>query len=592
MLQQGEFASVDLTSTLFYLIVRRLNSRLKQLGARELVPMGLGDDQSPVGFLGTFDLWIENLATVLLVSYTKDLPLQIPPQYYLSADSPGRVLSDPLLALPRPQGGAQLSQIAPATVTQNVRISRKSWSQNLFHLSLALPSSEPFSAQPPYRAGDVLVVYPPNPPEAVDLALSLYVGRSQSMKREPVVSSEDSSARSESPDDPPLVLLLDETTRFEIGKTPTAFSRKNRLPSGLSCSLRDLFSLYLDITATPHRSYFEQLSFFATASEEADKLLELSTGEGADLYQQYCAKERRGYIEILSEFKSCHVPLEVLIGLIPPLHPRYYSIASAGLGERSHEVQLCVALVEYVTPLKRRRAGLCSTYLSQLSEGSQVICCLRRGSFPEPKATDPLILIGPGTGLAPMRAFIQQRYPQFSQIQSDYSLDAFSIPVPTPPPPPPPQSIPPSPPSLPSTVLFYGCRSGEDDFLYKQEWQLISEQCSSQNIPLIIKVAHSRKGTNHGRYVTHDLTENGPLVWRTIQEVSDPLPPSLPLTHSFLEANSRVYVSGSASTKMPSDVRKCLVQIITSCGDLSKEEAERWLLKMEREKRYCVEAWS
>jgi sulfite reductase alpha subunit-like flavoprotein len=508
------------------LAIRRLNSRLKQLGANELVPIGLGDDQSPVGFLGTFDLWIENLATVLMISYDKDHPLLIPPQYFLSLDSPERLPSD---ALPRPQGGAQLTDIAPATVTQNVRMSRKSWSQNLFHLSLSLSSHDSSTSQPLYRAGDVLVVYPPNPPEIVDLALSLYVGRSQTLKKLLQASSHHTTGSAESIEET-VQLLLEESTRLEIGKTPTAFSRKNRLPSGLTCSLHDLFALHLDLTATPHRSYFEQLSFFAAEREEAEKLLELSTGEGVDLYQQYCVKERRGYIEVLSEFKSCRVPLEILIGLIPPLHPRYYSIASACSGAREGEggrveVQLCVALVEYVTPLKRRRAGLCSSYLSQLREGDLLTCCLRQGSFPAPRPTDPLILIGPGTGLAPMRAFIQERFPQLKQIQSSYSLDDLPLPLP-----PPPldeeessdaacQLTPPLLPSSP-TVLFYGCRSDEDDFLYKQEWERISAHCLSQSIPLTIKVAYSRKGKNNGRYVTHDLSENGLLVWRTIQQVS------------------------------------------------------------------------
>jgi sulfite reductase alpha subunit-like flavoprotein len=415
--------------------------------------------------------------------------------------------------LPKPQGGLQLTDIAQATIRENVRMSRREWSQTLFHLTLTLPTTSPPS-QSLYRAGDVLVVYPPNPTEIVDLALSLFSGSSQTIRTTSASSCESGAAPGSEQ------IVLDQFTEFEIKKVATTFSRKNRLESGLTCSLRDLFSLYLDIAAVPQRSFFEQLSFHATNPEEAEKLLELSSGEGVDLYQQYCAKERRGYIEVLSEFKSCHgIPLERLIELVPPLPPRYYSIASSGLGSNPSEVQLCIALVEYLTPLKRKRYGLCSKFLSEIAVGSSITCCIRKGSFPTPNSSDPLVLIGPGTGLAPMRAFVHERYPEFSQLTS--SLPPPPVVAPFPPP-----FFPPHPAAIGTTILFYGCRSEEDDFLYRHEWQALSAYSSQHGLPVTIKVAFSRKGTNSGRYVTHDLRDQGPLLWNLIQQVVPPLPPS------------------------------------------------------------------
>lgn len=317
-LSYGVFGLGDSGYDKFNAAARKLNSRLKQLGAKEFISIGLGDDQSPLGYLGTLDSWIQNLMDSLKMPYVKDCLVQIPPQYFLSYPSKQRSNHNEML--PKPQGGAQLMGIVQATVTQNIRMSRNSWSQYLFHLSLRLPTNPSESL---YRAGDVLVVYPPNPPDIIDLALSLYVGKSQLM-----ISSTPETVET------PVHILLDETSEFEVNKTVDSYPRKNRL-GRVNLSLRDLFSFYLDICGVPQRSFFEQLSFYASNSEEAEKLIELSSGEGVDLYQQYCAKEKRGYIEILSEFKSCQLPLEKLIELVPPLYPRYYSIASSGVVDKN-----------------------------------------------------------------------------------------------------------------------------------------------------------------------------------------------------------------------------------------------------------------
>lgn len=141
-------------------------------------------------------------------------------------------------------------------------------------------------------------------------------------------------------------------------------------------------------------------------------------------------------------------------------------------------------------------------------------------------------MIGPGTGIAPMRAFIQERYPQFIKIQQDNlsldndntsnnnnnkveestnqqeqeqenmmnELDHFPITGPT--------------------LLFYGCRSENDDFLYKHQFQSISDIAIEKNLPIQIHVSFSRIGTNSGRYVTHELREYGENVWNIIKEVS------------------------------------------------------------------------
>ena len=93
----------------------------------------------------------------------------------------------------------------------------------------------------------------------------------------------------------------------------------------------ELFQKYIDILGTPRRYFFEQMSLFATDEEEKEKLIELCSPEGADLIHDYCTREKRTYLEIFDDFKTCNPPIEYLLDIIPRLQPRGFSIASSHL---------------------------------------------------------------------------------------------------------------------------------------------------------------------------------------------------------------------------------------------------------------------
>ena len=138
-------------------------------------------------------------------------------------------------------------------------------------------------------------------------------------------------------------------------------------------------------------------------------MLELSSGPGTDLYWDYCVRERRNYVEVLEDFKSARPPLEKLLELIPVVRPRQYSIASSP-SVQPDCIDLCVAVAQRKTPYKRTVLGLCSGYLAGLSPGDAVQVRLRNGLLSESRLSSspgsPAILIGPGTGIAPMRAIL------------------------------------------------------------------------------------------------------------------------------------------------------------------------------------------
>ncbi|KAJ6396120.1 hypothetical protein OIU77_021201 [Salix suchowensis] len=148
----------------------------------------------------------------------------------------------------------------------------------------------------------------------------------------------------------------------------------------------------------------------------------------------FCAK-------VLEDFPSVQMPFEWLVQLVPPLKTRAFSISSSP-SAHPNQVHLTVNVVSWTTPFKRKRAGLCSTWLAGLDpqDGVYIPAWFRKGSLPPPPASIPLVLVGPGTGCAPFRGFVEERATQ------DMSGTAAPI------------------------MLFFGCRNEENDFLYKDFW--------------------------------------------------------------------------------------------------------------------------
>lgn len=117
-------------------------------------------------------------------------------------------------------------------------------------------------------------------------------------------------------------------------------------------------------------------------------------------------------VEVLADFSSARPSLDWVLSSGPKLAPREFSISSSPLAHPGH-VHLTLAVVSWVTPYKRRRRGLCSTWLAGLRPGVAVPVRIKPGALrlPADPAT-PIICVGPGTGVAPMRAFIHHRAAQ------------------------------------------------------------------------------------------------------------------------------------------------------------------------------------
>lgn len=221
---------------------------------------------------------------------------------------------------------------------------------------------------------------------------------------------------------------------------------------------------------------------------------------------------------------------ETLLGMMRRLQPREYSIASSHLANPG-EVHVTVAAVRYESH-GRLRHGVASTFLAEQAEpGETVPVYLRRNKhFRLPENPDtPIVMIGPGTGVAPFRAFIEER-----EVSAAGGAN----------------------------WLFFGNPHFRTDFLYQTEWQ----RWLKEGVLTRMDVAFSRDGPDKV-YVQDRLRERGAELYR------------------WLEDGAHVYVCGDAERMAP-DVHAALTEIVAEHGGRSAEQAGEYLKQLQRDKRY------
>ncbi|WP_180343681.1 assimilatory sulfite reductase (NADPH) flavoprotein subunit [Aeromonas veronii] len=235
-------------------------------------------------------------------------------------------------------------------------------------------------------------------------------------------------------------------------------------------------------------------------------------------------------VDVLKRFPTA-LTAEQLVGLLRPLTPRLYSIASAQ-SEVEEEVHLTVGVVRYPQEDGTVRSGAASSYLADrlIEDGEVRVFVEHNDNFRLPQNPDtPVIMVGPGTGIAPFRAFMQEREAQGAEGKN---------------------------------WLFFGNPHFTQDFLYQVEWQRYVKSGLLSKISL----AFSRDQANK-IYVQDRLREAGLELYQ------------------WLEAGAHFYVCGDAN-KMAKDVQEALLDVIAEHGHKSREEAEEYLSELRRAKRY------
>uniref|UniRef100_A0A286XJL1 NADPH-dependent diflavin oxidoreductase 1 n=1 Tax=Cavia porcellus TaxID=10141 RepID=A0A286XJL1_CAVPO len=334
------------------------------------------------------------------------------------------------------------------------------------------------------------------------------------------------------------VLGLDPDQWFTLQPREPGVSSPPGLPQ--PCSVWHLVTRYLDIASVPRRSFFELLACLSPHELEREKLLELSSATGQELLCEYCSRPRRTILEVLCDFphSAGAIPPDYLLDLIPRIRPRAFSITSSLL-VHPNRLQILMAVVQYQTRLREPRRGLCSSWLASLDPGQadpiRVPLWVRPGSLAFPESPDiPVIMVGPGTGVAPFRAAIQERVAQ-GQTRN---------------------------------FLFFGCRWRDQDFYWKAEWQDLEKRGC-----LTLVTAFSRE-QEQKVYVQHRLQELGPLVWELLD------------CHG-----AYFYLAGNAKS-MPADITEVLMSIFQEHGGLSGPDAATYLARLQRTLHFQAETWA
>ncbi len=414
------------------------------------------------------------------------------------------------------------------TLKENRRMTPDTHWQDVRHLAFA---SEEAAA---YGPGDVLTIYPKNSPEDVDQLLT----------------------RMDWSD------IADKPIHFTPTK-PLDGSSFYPSPSialpGTTTTLRTLLTQHLDLTTIPRRSFFSLIAHFTDDQFHKDRLLEFTQPEYIDELYDYTTRPRRSILEVLQEFESVRIPWQWAANVLPELRGRQFSIASGGRLKSSPQgtarFELLVAIVKYKTVIKKIREGVCTRYLANLPVRSELYVTLQKGGLAIGKgeARRPVMMVGPGTGVAPMRSMIWERLSWAQEMRAQ--IEAASALQPN------------GPPSIPQSLLFFGCRSQSADYFYEIEWDRIKDL-----LPFEIYPAFSRD-QERKVYVQDLIREHADSVF-----------------HILHENNGIIYVCGS-SGKMPQAVRAALVDVFIDHGKMEREMAEKLIKHMEREGRYKQETW-
>lgn len=207
-------------------------------------------------------------------------------------------------------------------------------------------------------------------------------------------------------------------------------------------TLRQSLIENLDLFGKPPKRFYEALVDFAESEEEKKELEKLISPAGAALFKKFQEEEFYTFADIFELFKSVRPSSKDLVQIISPLKRREYSIASS---QKLHpnEIHLLIVVVDWVDKKGRKRFGQCSKYLSDLQVGQELVVSVKPSIMKLPPLTkQPIIMAGLGTGLAPFKAFIEER-----QYQLEHGAEIGEI------------------------YLYLGSRHKRQEYLYGEYWE-------------------------------------------------------------------------------------------------------------------------
>lgn len=550
---------------------RMLCGRLTQLGATTFCERGEGNEQHPEGHSAGLREWIVQLKQGMLQAF----PLPdgvvalggdefLEPRWKLSLNSGSHEETEaspasseaaaPQTTQEKSNDDASETPVSPAQkiddeeatpstvpipikdsygadLVSNDRVTAVDHFQDVRLLDLRLDCN--YS----YGPGAVAVVYPKNFPADVDEFIKLMHWGDVADKPINIVTSRASSS----------------------GQVTTPSPLRHLDLESINLTLRWLLENVIDIMSIPRRSFFANLAYFAGTSTEdeefqKERLLELANPELIDELWDYTTRPKRTISEVMMDFTTIQIPWQYALSALPLMRGRQFSIASGGDLKQDSEgrtrVQLLVAIADPPSPIIkwRRRYGVCTRYIVTLQPGQTINVGMQQGYLDaQPSELEaPVLLVGPGTGVAPMRAMAQQRYIWAKQRNASS-----------------PGKL------LENDILVFGCRGKNTDYFFKDEWDQLS-----RTEGLRVCTAFSRDKEEPRSYVQDQIRQHASDVFKAVHDL-----------------NGRIYVCGS-SGNMPKGVREAFLDVLVQqSASMSREEAEAHLDGMEKAGRYKQETW-
>ena len=483
---------------------------LEKVGGVRTVPLGMGDDDSDLE--GDFESWKENMWSALQKRYVPDISVlkkkkgaakhTLPECQYTveySSKVGGKPADLPLDQIHASSRHYFTSVDCPVKMVRELRASQDSGST--VHVEIDISEAKCLT----YETADNLGVLPVN-----DSAVVESVAQSLGYDLDAVFS-----------------LKAAENHEW------------NGAPFPLPISIRECLSRYCDLTLAPRRSDLKLLAAYAKDPVDQKALLRMSTKEGRAEYKEKIMDEYVGLEKIFKLCPSVHLPLEHFLSICPRLQTRFFTISSSS-SVHPKSIHLAVAVTKSERKDGSTFNGVCSTYLAK--SGEEMIRVFNRPStFRLPTdSSQPIIMIGPGTGVAPMRALLQERSHQRKTLK---------------------QKVGPN-------ILYFGCKKQSLDFIYEDELRSFQAEGVLDKLHLAFSRDQSKKV-----YVQHLLLEKGEETWQMVDG-----------------EGAHIYVCGGV--KMGHDVSEALKEIISSHGKFSPQEAKDYLTKLADEGRFVQELWA
>ncbi len=478
-------------------VPRMIDEQLAAHGARSVYARGEGDARSDLD--GQFESWFAAAAPAAMKEFGVDSNFSRSaddePLYRIEPVAPSAV--NTIVA----QSGVAAMKVQANSELQN-KVGPDASDRSTRHIEVQLPPNMS------YRVGDHLSVVPRNDPALVN-----------------------SVARR-------FGFLPADQIRLQVAE-----GRRAQLPVGDAVSVGRLLSEFVELQQVATRKQIQIMSEHTRCPMTKPKLLALVGDDAAatERYRTDVLGKRKSVFDLLEEHPACELPFHAFLEMLSLLAPRYYSISSSPSGDPTR-CSITAAVVE--APASSGRGiyrGVCSNYLAGRRAGDTIHATVRetKAGFRLPDDPSvPIIMIGPGTGLAPFRGFLQERAARKAKGAG-----------------------------LGPAMLFFGCRHPNQDYLYADELKAFAADGIAE-----LHTAFSR-GEGPKTYVQHLVAAQKDRVW------------------SLIEKGAIIYVCGDGG-KMEPDVKAALVAIYRERADADAEAGQRWIDDLGAKNRYVLDVWA